>query len=62
MNKAQWAAIYNFCEDMGYTRKELLEELKANGAVEQNARLEDLGYYADGTDYDDMVKFLTDNL
>lgn len=62
MTKAQWAALYTFCEDAGYTRSEVLQELKNNGTVARDTRLEDLSDYVDGTSYDEMMKFLGDNL
>lgn len=62
MTRGQYAAINDYCEEYGYTKKELLEELKANGTVERNTKLEDLGEYANGNDYDSMMQFLWDNL
>ena len=62
MKKAQWAALYDFCEELGYTRAEVLAELKANGTVDKNTRLEDLGEYTTDKTYDAMLKFLADNL
>jgi len=62
MTKAQWAAIYNYCEENGITKYDLLAELKANGTVDRSARLEDLGEYASGNTYDAMMRFLWGNL
>lgn len=62
MNKAQWAALHGFCEEFGYTRAEVLAELKANGAVDKNTRIEDLGEYTSEKTYDSMLKWLADNL
>lgn len=58
MTKEQWCAIYDYCAENGCTRRELLADLKADGTVDRNARLEDLGEYASGTSYDAMRKFL----
>lgn len=62
MTKAQWAAIYNYCEEYGCTKYDLLNALKANGTVGRSTRLEDLGEYANGNTYDAMAQFLGDNL
>ena len=63
MNKAQWSAVYHFCDDCGYdSPREVLAELKANGTVERNTQLVELGEYANGNTYDDMYKFLEENL
>ena len=35
MIKAHWAAIYDYCEENGITKWELLEALKENSTVEQ---------------------------
>lgn len=62
MTKAQWKAIYDYCDELGYTRAELLQELKANGTVDEDTRLENLGDCVKVKDYDTMLKFLEDNL
>ena len=63
MNKSQWKAIYEFCDDCGYeSPRAVLAELKANGTVERNTQLVELGEYANGNTYDDMYKFLEENL
>ena len=62
MTKAQWCAIYNYCEEYGYTKYGLLDALKANGTVGRSTRLEDLGDHANGNTYNAMMQFLEDNL
>lgn len=63
MTKAQWTAVYHYCDEYGYdSPRELLAELKANGTVERNTTLKELSEYADGTGYDDMYRFLEENL
>ena len=63
MTKAQWSAVYHYCTEYGYdTPKELLAELKANGTVERSTSLSELDEYVGGTTYDDMYRFLGDNL
>ena len=62
MTKAQWKALYDFGRENGYTRFEILAELKGNGTVERSATLEELGDYVNGSTYAAMRKFLEDNL
>lgn len=62
MTKAQRAAINNYCEEYGCTRKELLDALKDNGTVEHDTTLEELGKYAKGSTYDAMMCFLEANI
>jgi len=63
MTKAQWKAIYDYCEENGYGKPyELLTELKAINAVDRQASVEDLGDYADGYDYNGMKEFLQEAL
>ena len=62
MSKAQWAAIYTFCEDNGITKWELLTVLKNNGTVDRSCKLEELSEYVSGTGYEEMIKFLGDNV
>ena len=62
MTKAQWRAIYDYCDEFDCTKRELLEELKANGAVDRNAEMEDLGDYPTDTSYDAMLQFLGESL
>ena len=62
MTKAQWKAIYDYCEEYGITKAQLLKELKANGTVERTAGLEDLGEYVNKNTYNAMIEFLEANL
>lgn len=62
MNKSHWAAIYSYCEKNCCTKYEILSTLKQNGTVDRNTRLEELGDLAGGSTYDDMMKFLEENL
>ena len=62
MTKAQWKALYDYCDEYGCTRQEVLRELTANGSVERGTRLEDLGEYARDSSYDAMITFLEENL
>ena len=63
MTKSQWTAVYHYCTDNGYdTPRDILDELKANGTVDRNTKLADLGEYVEGTSFVEMYKFLGDNL
>lgn len=62
MNKQQWAAVYNFCNENGYTLTSLVTELKRLGVVSNSCKVIDLNYYVDGETYDDMYKFLTEGV
>lgn len=63
MTKAQWSAVYHYCTEYGYdTPKDLLADLKANGTVEHSTKLNDLHQYVSGKTYDDMYRFLEENL
>ena len=62
MNKEQWAAIYNYCEEYGCTRAEILRALITNGTVERGTKLEELGEYPSDYTYNAMINFLEENL
>lgn len=63
MTKAQWKAIYDFCEDNGfYNPHELLIHLKRQGSVDRKDALEDLGEYPENKTYDGMIKFLSEEV
>ena len=62
MSKAQWKAIYDYCEEYGISRYDMLKDLKANGTVSRDTTLEELGDYTDGDTYDAMIRFLEENL
>jgi len=62
MTKAQWKAVYDFCNQYGFeTPHELLKHLKRNGSVDIYDKLENLGEYAIGESYDGMMEFLDVN-
>lgn len=62
MTKAQWKAVLDFCRENCISKNELLFELKQNGTVDRNARIEDLAGYTDGTSYNEMMRFLEKNV
>lgn len=62
MNKHQWAALYTFCEESLYSKWGVLRMLKENGVVDKDTTFDNLGEYVDGDTYDDMMKFLEENL
>ena len=62
MNKAKWKAVYDFCEENGLTRAELLRDLKKNGIIDRQDSLEDIGEYVRSNTYDDMIRFLEENV
>ena len=62
MKEAQWKALSDYCKEFGYTKKEVVKQLKANRAIDGNAKAEDLGSYVNGESYDEMLAFLSDNL
>ena len=63
MNKAQWKAIKDYTEDMGYCGPyDVLNALKANGTLDRNATYDDLAELANGDSYNDMMQVLCDNL
>ena len=51
-----------YCEEFGYTTKEIVKELKLNGTIAANATADDLGEYTNGNTYNDMLDFLEENL
>jgi hypothetical protein len=62
MNKAEWAAVYDYCNEYACTRAELLKELKTNGTIRREDSIEDLGEYVRQHTYDDMIRFLEESL
>ena len=62
MTKAQFKAVYDYCDAIGCSVRELLQELKVCGVIEHDDKLEDLGEYVTGKDYETMLKFLEVNL
>lgn len=58
MNKAQWKAIYDFCEDYGrYCASDLLKALKSNGTLNFRDTLEDLARLPKNNTYEAMIDF-----
>ena len=62
MTKAQWKAIYDYCDNYGISKAGLLRSLKERGSVDRRATLEDLGDYANGLTYDEMIQWLENEL
>ena len=62
MTKAQWRAVYDFCRENCIKVNELLSELRENGTMGQNASLEELSDYTDGSTYNAMKEFLEENV
>ena len=63
MTKVQWRAIYDYCDEYGFdSLNDLLAVLRANGTVERDTTLSELGYYVNGKTYDDMYLFLEENI
>ena len=62
MNKAQWKAVRDISEVYGCSTHDILKELKANGAVSRDIKLENLDKCVTGDSYDDMFKFLEGNI
>ena len=62
MNKAQWKAIHDIAEIYGCSNTDIIEELKANGTVDRDTKLEELYRYVTGTSYDDMFNFLEEHI
>lgn len=58
MTKAQWKAIYDYCEDNDITTKDLLRELRGAGVMDYNTPLSELGDYPEDKSYDGMKEFL----
>ncbi len=62
MTNAQWQALCDYCDEMGYTKKEVLKELKASGVIDPSAKVGDIGNCVTDRDYDSMLKFLAENV
>ena len=62
MTKAQWKAVYDYCEANGCTKLEILKILKANGTIGRDVSLDSLGNYVYGETYADMMEFLEANV
>ena len=63
MNKAQWKAIYDFCEAyVYYIPSEILQSLKSNGVLNFRDTMEDLARLPKNNTYEAMIDFLNENL
>lgn len=63
MNKEQWKAVYDFCEENFFERpSDLLEVLRENGTIPNNSNLKDFGDYDESGTYKGMMKFLKANI
>jgi hypothetical protein len=63
MTNAQWKALNDYAEDMGYMGAgDVLNALKANGTLSRDATYNDLADLANGKSYDAMIQALNDNL
>ena len=62
MNKVEWKAVYDYCMEYSLTKVELLQELKSNGTIARDDCLEDLDEYVRQHTYDDMMRFLEENI
>lgn len=62
MNKEQWAALCDFCEANACTKYDVLKALKENGTIDRNTKLTELHYFIRGNSYEDMQRFLEENL
>ena len=62
MTKAEWKAVYDYCEANMISKYELSKVLKKNGAIAKEDTLEDLGRYIRDHTYDDMMRFLEENV
>ena len=63
MNKKQWKAVYDYCDENGYeSPRELLQELKGCGVIDRSDTLDDLGEYPQDETYKGMLKWLEENV
>ena len=62
MTKAQWKAIYDYCEYNGIKPWELMKALKETGAIAYYVHLEELGDYEPSGTYDGMMNFLENSI
>ena len=62
MTKAQWKAVYDYCNEFDCTTHELLIELRENGTLGRGESWDDLGDCVEKKDYDTMLKFLEENI
>lgn len=65
MTKAQWKAIYDYCDEYGILTADLLRELRANGTISKGNRdemLDELSGCPAKPTYEAMIEFLESNL
>lgn len=62
MTKSEWKAVYDFCAEYNIPMSMLLRELRANGTVDRRDTLDDLGRYVNKHTYEDMIRFLEENV
>lgn len=63
MNKKQWKAVYDYCDENGYeSPRELLQELKGFGVIDRRDTLDDLGEYPQDGSYDKMKEWLEESV
>ena len=58
MDKVQWRAIYDFCDEVGFTPNQLLTVLKELGVVDRGLRVNELDRYPKDKSYKAMIEFL----
>ena len=62
MTKAEWKAVNDFCVYNMMSKYELAKELKNNGTIAREGSLADLGRYVREHTYEDMMRFLEENV
>ena len=62
MTKAEWKAVYDFCIENMMSKYEMMLDLKQNGTIDREDTLEDLGRYVRHHTYEDMMRFLEENI
>lgn len=59
MEKSQWKALYDFCEEVGgITPGQLISQLKEMRVVDRETNPKNLDKYCKGTSYKEMMDFL----
>lgn len=59
LSKAQWRAIYQYCEDNGYERPSaLLKDLKDQGAISRQADIHSIADKPKSRSFKAMMNFL----
>ena len=63
MNKQQWKAIYDFCNEYGYDDPlEVLKDLRKKQVVDKYDGWNEIDLAYPVLSYDGMINFLTENL